>query len=169
MFVWCKTPWRWSKEDRNMSESLWITCESVFLSTCAFVGVNCQYVCSTLLEIRTRRTSHIYKAPVGLCMPAIEIIRRSDNQTFPFISLLTYPANSIRLMKLKVKFGPEMATLSRPLFFIILYPNTTLLNILKQPQVMNVRRKVKKLHKEEIRILLKSTRAEILKVFARCC
>lgn len=48
-------------------------CENVFLSTFAFIGVYCQYVCSTLLEITTRRTWYICKEPVGLCMPAISL------------------------------------------------------------------------------------------------
>ena len=48
-------------------------CESVFFSTCAFVGANCQYVCSTLLETTRPRIWYICKEPVCLCMPAISL------------------------------------------------------------------------------------------------
>jgi hypothetical protein len=39
----------------------------------SFVGVKCQYVCGTLLEIKTRRPSYICKEPVALCVPAISV------------------------------------------------------------------------------------------------
>jgi len=31
ILVWCKTPWGWCKEYRNMSKSWWNVRESVFL------------------------------------------------------------------------------------------------------------------------------------------